>query len=247
MTAEEPVSRNDPESPARDLRGSPSNAAGPPAPTGKPARAWPAGKAAGEAARERILSAARSCFAGSGFAETSLKSISRKAGVNQAMIHYYFGCKQDLYRQALRDCLSEMVRRAASRMEVGLPPDETLLLYSMALMDALRRSPEAAGLLRHELGRGGSTVEEMLETVTSPDGRSLRSIALDLIRAAQEAGQMRRLPPEAIWRLLRTLIFGGVLLGGRASESSADTRAEADPWEPFLETCEILLRRGLLM
>lgn len=243
MTAEGPVSRNDPESPAQDLPGDPSNATGPPAPTGRPARARPAG----EAARERILSAALNCFASSGFAETSLKSISQQAGVNQAMIHYYFGSKEDLYRQALRDCLSEMVRSAASRMEVGLPPDETLLLYSMALMDALRRSPEAAGLLRHELGRGGSTVEVILEAVTSPDGRSLQSIALDLIRAAQEAGQMRRLPPEAIWRLLRTLIFGGVLLGGRASTPSADTRAEADPWDPYLETCEILLRRGLLM
>ena len=45
---------------------------------------------------ERILDAAEQLFAERGFAETSLRLITSKAGVNLAAVNYHFGSKKAL-------------------------------------------------------------------------------------------------------------------------------------------------------
>jgi AcrR family transcriptional regulator len=48
--------------------------------------------------RERILEAAIDLFATKGFAATGVREIARAAGVNQAMISYYYGSKINLLK-----------------------------------------------------------------------------------------------------------------------------------------------------
>ena len=46
--------------------------------------------------RERVLDAAIACYTRQGIAATSLRSIATEAGVNPALLHYYFGDKEQL-------------------------------------------------------------------------------------------------------------------------------------------------------
>lgn len=46
--------------------------------------------------RERILEAARNQFADRGFDHATMRSIAREAGVDAALVHHYFGTKQQL-------------------------------------------------------------------------------------------------------------------------------------------------------
>ena len=48
-----------------------------------------------------ILAAARERFATSGFARTSVRAIAADAGVDPALVHHYFGTKDDLFLAAL--------------------------------------------------------------------------------------------------------------------------------------------------
>lgn len=48
-------------------------------------------------AKEKILLAARSLFAEQGFEGTTVRQICERAGVNQALVSYYFGGKESLY------------------------------------------------------------------------------------------------------------------------------------------------------
>ena len=50
---------------------------------------------------ERILDAAEQLFAEKGFAETSLRLITSKAGVNLAAVNYHFGSKKALIQGGL--------------------------------------------------------------------------------------------------------------------------------------------------
>ncbi|MXP24101.1 TetR family transcriptional regulator [Gordonia sp. HNM0687] len=52
--------------------------------------------------RERILTTAREMFSESGFERTTMRAIGRRAGVDPALIHHYFGTKNDLLVAALR-------------------------------------------------------------------------------------------------------------------------------------------------
>jgi AcrR family transcriptional regulator len=51
--------------------------------------------------RAAILAAARSAFATHGYAGTSVRSVAAAAGVDAALVHHYFGSKDDLFVAAL--------------------------------------------------------------------------------------------------------------------------------------------------
>ena len=55
----------------------------------------------GRATRERILAAARQAFANGGYAAVSVRSIASEAGVDQSLVHHYFGTKKDLFLVAM--------------------------------------------------------------------------------------------------------------------------------------------------
>ena len=74
------------------------NSLSPPTPKRKTARKGPGRpEGTGDNASERILDAAEDEFAETGYTGTSLRAISQKAGVTQALINYYFGSKYGLY------------------------------------------------------------------------------------------------------------------------------------------------------
>ena len=79
-------------------------AAGPLAPGGRRNGASgpvPASRTA-DATRQALIEAATTVFADEGFAAGSVRSITRKAGANQAAITYHFGGKDGLYQAVLQ-------------------------------------------------------------------------------------------------------------------------------------------------
>jgi AcrR family transcriptional regulator len=52
--------------------------------------------------RAAILTEARMLFAAQGYAGTSVRAVATSAGVDAALVHHYFGTKDDLFLAALR-------------------------------------------------------------------------------------------------------------------------------------------------
>lgn len=65
--------------------------------------------------RAAILAAARTLFASGGFTATTVRAIAAEAGVDAALVHHYFGTKDDLFVAALeipvdpRERLAEVI------------------------------------------------------------------------------------------------------------------------------------------
>ncbi|MFB6991203.1 TetR family transcriptional regulator [Streptomyces sp. NPDC056178] len=80
----------------------PTGADGPanPAPRrrGRPSRA---ADTTGPDARTRILEAARTEFAERGYDKTSIRGIAKAAGVDSALVHHYFGTKDEVFAAAI--------------------------------------------------------------------------------------------------------------------------------------------------
>ncbi|GAY18200.1 TetR family transcriptional regulator [Mycobacterium sp. shizuoka-1] len=51
--------------------------------------------------RDRILASARELFARNGIDKTSIRAIAAAAGVDSALVHHYFGTKQQLFTAAI--------------------------------------------------------------------------------------------------------------------------------------------------
>ncbi|WP_329021860.1 TetR/AcrR family transcriptional regulator [Streptomyces sp. NBC_00690] len=65
---------------------------------GRPARA---AAQEGPGARERILDAARTEFAERGYDKTTMRGIARAANVDAALVHHYYGSKDDVFAAAI--------------------------------------------------------------------------------------------------------------------------------------------------
>lgn len=51
--------------------------------------------------REAILAAARESFTANGYDRASIRDIARRAGVDPALVHHYFGTKHELFAEAI--------------------------------------------------------------------------------------------------------------------------------------------------
>lgn len=71
---------------------------------GRP-KAPPSGSEEAPGVRQRILSAATAQFAERGFRLASTRKITEEAGVNVALVAYYFGSKLQLYEEVIEDCI----------------------------------------------------------------------------------------------------------------------------------------------
>ena len=63
-----------------------------------------------EATKERILAAALHEFSAKGISGARVDAIASRAKVNKRMLYYYFGSKDELFREILRRRLAERTR-----------------------------------------------------------------------------------------------------------------------------------------
>ncbi|MDH3638077.1 MAG: CerR family C-terminal domain-containing protein [Gammaproteobacteria bacterium] len=83
--------------------------------------------AAGDRTRQRLLEAAATCFAESGFAATSIRDITASAECNVAAVNYYFGGKQPLYHEVFAERLTELRDRRVDAMSRLIERDHVTL------------------------------------------------------------------------------------------------------------------------
>jgi AcrR family transcriptional regulator len=79
-------------------KGSGASSPGSPRRRGRPART---DSDSGPGARERILGSARTEFAERGYDKTSVRGIAKAAGVDPALVHHYFGTKDEVFAAAI--------------------------------------------------------------------------------------------------------------------------------------------------
>jgi AcrR family transcriptional regulator len=101
--------------------------------------------------RAAILAAARAAFAERGFDGASLREIAAAAGVDQALIHHYFGSKQQLFVAAMElpfDLVAlEAMVHAGPRDELG----DRIVRFFLGLWEEPVRRQVLLGLVRSAL------------------------------------------------------------------------------------------------
>lgn len=71
------------------------------------------------ATQQRIVDAATDEFAAHGISGARVDEIAAKAGVNKRMLYYYFGSKEQLFREILKRKLAERVAEAAHTVDMS--------------------------------------------------------------------------------------------------------------------------------
>ncbi len=107
-----------------------------------------------EKTQAAILKAALEEFAHEGVTGARTDEIARRAGVNKALLYYYFKDKEGLYAAALDQVFSGLHERVMAVLErADLPPRERLLLYARTHFDYIASAPVYPRLVQREFMR----------------------------------------------------------------------------------------------
>ena len=77
-----------------------------------------------ENSKERILKTAIKLFAQKGYSGTSVREIAKIAGVNVAMISYYWGGKKELYQEIIDNMIEHQTKYATSSLDFAINPED---------------------------------------------------------------------------------------------------------------------------
>jgi TetR/AcrR family transcriptional regulator len=185
--------------------------------------------------RERILDAAHAVFLRKGTANSRTQEIADEAGVNKALVHYYFGTKAALADATFERALSTLMPRIFG---IIADPDRTI---EQKVHDIVREQidfhsarPYLAGYVVSEMHAEPGRVSGLFGKRGGPPLDVLRR----QLRQATRAGTMRPISAEQfVVNLMALCVFPfalrpalGVLLG-----------LESSGWTAFLEERRRLL------
>ncbi len=131
----------------------------------------------------RILDAAHTVFLRTGTAGARMQEIAREAGVNHALLHYYFRSKERLAEAVFRRATSEFFPALLATLGSDLPIEEKVARVVALETDQLRRRPYLPGYLVSELTHHPERAEQLVALATGGPAAELRERVLRVLDA----------------------------------------------------------------
>ncbi|MEO5568142.1 MAG: TetR family transcriptional regulator [Gemmatimonadaceae bacterium] len=174
-------------------------------------RKRPPGEGTGDA-EARILEAARSVFIRRGTAGARMQEIAAEAGVNQALLHYYFRSKDQLARAVFQQMASRLFPAVLQALMMDASLDEKIDRIVEVYHENLTKNPFLPGYVLSELHHHPERIQSLLAKVGGHDPRDV--IPPMFARLAQQidaevaAGRMRAIDPrQFVVNLVSLCIF----------------------------------------
>ena len=156
-----------------------------------PAKRGPGRPADGGDRRAAILSAAREQFAATGYAAASVRGIARQAGVDPALVHHYFGTKEQVFVAAMQLPFQpgEMLPQVLAGDPAGM--GERLVRLFLGAWDSPEFRAPMLGMLRSAMTgeQGAAMLREFVGSALI--GRVAEAVGpVDPLRVQAAAAQM---------------------------------------------------------
>ena len=160
-----------------------------------------------EESRKAILKAAVHEFAREGVSGARTDAIARSAGVNKALLYYYFKDKDALYQAVLDQVFSGVRAAIHNALSQNLPPREKLAGYVCAHFDYIASNPLYPRIVQAEFlraGRDPSRLERIAKHYFRPVFLELSA----LLKEGEQSGEFRRVDPiHFIPSMISVIVF----------------------------------------
>jgi AcrR family transcriptional regulator len=162
--------------------------------------------------RARILDAAARQFSVDGFSQSTTRAIAEAAGVNQAMIHYYFQSKTRLYERVLAGMIVDLLTHVAESLAPGkASPVDVLVGFPERIVALFAPDPVRTNIFRREIGNGGPHLRAVVDQLGGAGPRGFREIMLEYIGTARKSGAIAG-DPATLMVFLLVHAYGAILI-----------------------------------
>jgi AcrR family transcriptional regulator len=160
---------------------------------------------------QRILAAARECFAESGYAAASTHMVAARVGLTTGALYHHFGSKRELYLAVfdeVEQVMFDRFRAAAARHETFVGKIEAVLDEAVRLS---KSDPTLAGFV---LSVSGDLTRhpDLMEAVETAWARRDEFLG-EVVEAGIATGELAAADRTVVLDMLMTLIGGLVMVG----------------------------------
>jgi TetR/AcrR family transcriptional regulator len=160
-----------------------------------------------EESRASILKAAVREFAQEGVAGARTDAIARSAGVNKALLYYYFKDKEAMYGAVLDEVFGGVRAAIHNALSQELPPRKKLASYVCAHFDYIASNPLYPRIVQAEFLRAGRDPSR-LQRITKEYFRPVFLEISKLLEAGAKSGDFRQVDPlHFIPSMISVIVF----------------------------------------
>lgn len=151
-----------------------------------------------EPTRARILDAAIRAFSENGLAGARTEQIAEEAGVNKALLYYYFRSKEDLYAAALEQVVDSVRAESFSVMETKASAGERFVQIVLGNFDRSHSHPAIRSMIQQEMVRLHCGEENRIASMAEKFFRPLWVMVDRLLEEGISSGELVRVDAAQI-------------------------------------------------
>ena len=165
--------------------------------------------------RSKLLEAAGPIFAEKGYDGATVREICDRAGLNVASVNYYFGDKERLYIETVKQAGRRREESAPyPQWSPGTPATTKLHEYVLTMLTRMLRSETAAwqrGLMMREMLRPSKACEELVRDYIRPDFELIHGIVSELVDARVPQHVRNQIAFSVVGQCLHYRVAGDVV------------------------------------
>jgi len=114
---------------------------------------------------EKIFEAATDVFVEKGMDGTRMQDIATHAGINKALLHYYFRTKDQLFNAVFEMIARKIFKKFAPVFDENLTLEEKIRFFFKEHISFLQENPRLPGFLLNEVNRNPARIRKILQNV----------------------------------------------------------------------------------
>ncbi|MBA4321209.1 MAG: TetR/AcrR family transcriptional regulator [Odoribacter sp.] len=114
---------------------------------------------------EKIFEAATDVFEEKGLAGARMQDISDRAGINKALLHYYFRTKEKLFNAVFEMVAKKMLSRFAPVFEEDMSLEDKIRFFFREHIAFLQKNPKLPAFIINEINQNPERIKKLLENI----------------------------------------------------------------------------------
>jgi len=156
-----------------------------------------------DSTEQKIIDAAHEVFLKKGLDGSRMQEIANMAGINKALLHYYFRSKQKLFEAIFKNIIAHAFPDIRGIIMADLPVEEKIRGFVEKYIDMMAKNPYIPAFILKEINRD----PEFIAGVIRSQGINPADI-LSMLEKEMAAGTIRKMNPREIMvNLIGLVIF----------------------------------------
>ncbi|MBM3434974.1 MAG: TetR/AcrR family transcriptional regulator [Bacteroidetes bacterium] len=114
---------------------------------------------------QAILKAAKKVFIRKGMEGARMQEIADEAGMNKALLHYYFRTKDNLFEGIFIEAFQKLVPNILELFDSDLPLFEKIEMFAGKYIETFIENPMVPGFIMHELSRDPDKIVNVIRNI----------------------------------------------------------------------------------